>query len=191
MSLAALHPKLQSHCTGKTIYCYYFYIQLLKTLYIYRKLCETVEPSSFGCTPLQWSPKKQIIETSTPCDYSFIRTPVRGDCSSGYESLLSTPKELDSSQENVGVNSTPVRPEKLKRRWLREALTSVPNNANLTRPTVIMTAHKQPALLPPSFEPSITSTPDRPPASLIRALQNAEKQWTGAIALMQLASSPH
>lgn len=184
---------------------------------LFRKLCEVVEPSAFGCTPLQWSPRKPTSEISSPSGNSSVfRTPVRGnggDLSSGYESMLS----LDSSQETLvdaanGLlllehQQTPVRPEKPKRRWLREALTSVqPDNANLTRPSVIMTAPKQlevqPAIVPltpgsPAFHPSSTSTPAKPPSedtntsSLIRALQNAEKQWTGAIALMQLASSPH
>lgn len=177
-----------------------------------RKLCEAVEPPSFGCTPLQWSPRKSALEMSSPS--SSIGTPVArraGDMSSGYESLLFSPS-LDSSQENVQVleasmpsaalNQTPVRPEKPKRRWLREALTSLnvspAKDANLTRPSVIMTAPQKQTATPyahgsPYFQPSNTSTPAKPgsPSSLMRALQNAEKQWSGAIALMQLASSPH
>jgi hypothetical protein len=74
----------------------------------------------------------------------------------------------------LALPDTPVRPEKPKRRWLREALTS--NNEQLITNRV--------------FQPKNTSTPDKPNNStLMRALQNAEKQWTGAIALMQLASS--
>ena len=112
---------------------------------------------------------------------------------------------LDSSRgENErsvssSYTDTP-RPEKLKRRWLREALTNdnispkktlinanvspkkTLTNANMTRPTVLMMANKS-----PGFQPTNTSTPAKP--SLTRALQNAEKQWTGAIALMQLATS--
>ena len=85
----------------------------------------------------------------------------------------------------LALHDTPVRPEKPKRRWLREALTS--NNeqliANMNRPSVIIAS-------PRVFQPKNTSTPDKPNnTNLIRALQNAEKQWTGAIALMQLASS--
>ncbi|EFX80253.1 hypothetical protein DAPPUDRAFT_243937 [Daphnia pulex] len=166
---------------------------------LYRKLCEAVEPSSFGCTPLQWSPRlnnnknKSIITSPT-------KSTSRRDISSGYESLLQEchlNSTLDSSRENVmnetangssgflALPDTPVRPEKPKRRWLREALTS--NNeqliTNMNRPSVIIAS-------PRVFQPKNTSTPDKPHNStLMRALQNAEKQWTGAIALMQLASS--
>lgn len=103
---------------------------------------------------------------------------------------------LESSQENVlneAVNAsasmislpeTPIRPEKLKRRWLREALTNNNEqiNANMCRPSVIIAS-------PRVFEPTNTSTPAKPGGTLIRALHNSEKQWTGAIALMQLAGS--
>lgn len=103
---------------------------------------------------------------------------------------------LESSQENIlneAVNAstslvslpeTPVRPEKPKRRWLREALTNNNEqvNANMCRPSVIIAS-------PRVFEPTNTSTPAKSGGSLIRAMHNAEKQWTGAIALMQLAGS--
>merc|ERR1712071_54767 len=177
---------------------------------LYRKLCEAVDPSTFGCTPLQWSPRPIKL---------FGDSPSRVDISSGYESMLQECKlnsTLDSSRgENErsvssSYTDTP-RPEKLKRRWLREALTNdnispkktlinanvspkktlinanvspkkTLTNANMTRPTVLMMANKS-----PGFQPTNTSTPAKP--SLTRALQNAEKQWTGAIALMQLATS--
>ena len=178
-----------------------------------------MEPSSFGCTPLQWSPRKS---SASELNKTIVFTsPIRcvaptttADMSSGYESMLlhnsslANATVLDSSRENsepTGLTnivssstinsstdwSTPVRPEKPKRRWLREALTTSNEQntcSNQTRPSVIMHAC-QPAS-PRVFEPSNTSTPAKP-MSLIRALQNAEKQWTGAIALMQLASSTH
>ena len=144
-----------------------------------------------------------------------MTAPAVADMSSGYESLLlnnssivNATNILDSSRENneqtgMGIASpsvvhssadwsTPVRPEKPKRRWLREALTTSneQNNstANQTRPSVIM--HACQPVSPHTFEPRNTSTPAKP-SGLTRAMLNAEKQWTGAIALMQLASSTH
>lgn len=159
-----------------------------------------MEPSSFGCTPLQWSPRSN-------CNKSIGASPLssstpRRNLSSGYESLFqecNLNSTLDSSREKSALNETangssgilalpdtPVRPEKPKRRWLREALTNNNEqiNANMTRPSVIIAS-------PRVFQPNSTSTPAKPSSnnSLVRALQNAEKQWTGAIALMQLASS--
>ena len=107
-------------------------------------------------------------------------------------STLDSSREHDQRDESVTAGSETPRPEKPKRRWLREALTndispnSLTTNANMSRPTVLMMANK-PCPVSPRFEPSSTSTPAKP--NLIRALQNAEKQWTGAIALMQLATS--
>lgn len=167
---------------------------------LYRKLCEAVEPSSFGCTPLQWSPRSNNSKNkSFLASTSDSSTPSR-NISSGYESMFQEchlNSTLDSSRENatnetvngsssfLALPDTPVRPEKPKRRWLREALTSNNEqlNANMNRPSVIIAS-------PRVFQPNSTSTPDKPSNSnLMRALQNAEKQWTGAIALMQLASS--
>lgn len=168
--------------------------------YFNRKLCEAVEPSSFGCTPLQWSPRSNNSKNkSFLASTSDSSTPSR-NISSGYESMFQEchlNSTLDSSRENatnetvngsssfLALPDTPVRPEKPKRRWLREALTSNNEqlNANMNRPSVIIAS-------PRVFQPKSTSTPDKPSNSnLMRALQNAEKQWTGAIALMQLASS--
>lgn len=162
-----------------------------------------MEPSSFGCTPLQWSPRSNSNK-NVKCEKSIGASPSsstpRRNLSSGYESLLQDchlNSTLDSSRENVlnetangssgflNLPDTPVRPEKPKRRWLREALTNSNEqlNANMTRPSVIIAS-------PRVFQPSNTSTPAKPSNSALEhALQNAEKQWTGAIALMQLASS--
>ena len=111
----------------------------------------------FGCTPLNWS-----------------SSPARD---SGYESsLLQTPPQSQCH-----------RPEKLKRRWLREALNNEhalatsPVDANKLRPTVLMMATKSPV---DKFVPVDASTPAKGNA-LTRALQNAEC----AIALMELAAS--
>lgn len=157
-----------------------------------------MEPS-FGCTPLQWSPKSNSNKNRSIGAPPSPLTP-RRNLSSGYESLLQDchlNSTLDSSRENVlneTVNTsnsflpladTPVRPEKPKRRWLREALTSNNEqfNANMYRPSVIIAS-------PRVFQPNSTSTPAKPCTSgLMRALHNAEQQWTGAIALMQLSAS--
>lgn len=164
----------------------------------FRKLCEAVEPSSFGCTPLLWSPKSNYSHNKTINDSPSSSTP-RRNLSSGYESLLQDfhlNSTFDSSRENATIDTsnnsgciplpdTPVRPEKPKRRWLREALTNNTDHihANMNRPSVIIAS-------PRVFQPNSTSTPAKPSSNtLMRALQNAEKQWTGAIALMQLASS--
>ena len=168
-----------------------------------RKLCEAVEPSTFGCTPLQWSPRKSALEASSSS--SPFGTPATRDMSSGYESLVFSPSldtsrdyrqhVLEASTPSAALSQTPVRPEKPKRRWLRKALTSLnvspAKDANQTRPSVIMAAPQKSTSNPAIyFQPSSTSTPGKPD-NLIRALQNAENQWAGAIALMQLASSPH
>lgn len=160
---------------------------------LYRTLCQAVDPtSSFGCTPLQWSPSPAKSRKSSPGSSMH-------DTSSGYE----------SSQHP----ETP-RPEKPKRRWLREALTTFDDNkprqydttaANMLRPTVLMMVGKGEHTSPvanrvptavknphseQSFQPIGTSTPvAAKPDLTTRAMQNAEKQWTGAIALMQLAST--
>lgn len=167
--------------------------------YGYRKLCEAVEPS-FGCTPLQWSPRSNSNRNKSFVASSPASSTPRRNLSSGYDSMFQEchlNSTLDSSRENamndtangssgfLALPDTPVRPEKPKRRWLREALTSNNEqiNANMNRPSVIIAS-------PRVFQPYSTSTPDKPTnINLMRALQNAEKQWTGAIALMQLASS--
>lgn len=157
-----------------------------------------MEPSTFGCTQIQWSPKSNYNKNKSVGASPSSLTP-RRNLSSGYESLLQEchlNSTLESSRENVNnetANSsssflalpdTPARPEKPKRRWLREALTNNDQlNANMSRPSVIIAS-------PRVFQPNSTSTPAKPSSNtLMRALQNAEKQWTGAIALMQLASS--
>jgi len=157
---------------------------------LYRKLCEAVDPSTFGCTPLEWSPRPTKLFAESPSE--------RVNISSGYESMLQDCKlnsTLDSSNDRSvncsSLTETPLRPEKLKRRWLREALTNEPTSPkkcpNMMRPTVLMMATKPICPASPRFEPINTSTPAKP--SLTSALQNAEKQWSGAIALMQLATS--
>jgi hypothetical protein len=173
-----------------------------------RKLCEAVDPSpgSFGCTPLHWS-SSPAKATSISSEQSVVASPIQHDQSSGYESLqesqLRSPVSYSPSIQNVSTDpQTPVssRPEKLKRRWLREALIDSPPspfpststaNANQLRPTVLIMANKSP--VSGSFEPSDTSTPakSRTDSVLTRALQNAEKQWSTAVALIELSNNHH
>lgn len=207
---------------------------------LYRKLCEALEPTpSFGCTPLQWSPSPvKVLSTS----FSGRPTCDVLDQSSGYESQLVSPASSNvsfveqqqqhlpqqpqqpqppqpqlSSQNQAQTTPVSSRPEKLKRRWLREAratghitspikaspkksspIKASPKktspvkslfgvaSANQLRPTVLIMAPKAASPRGPAL--SATSTPDKS-SVLMRALQNAEKKWSGAVALMALAGN--
>ena len=59
-------------------------------------------------------------------------------------------------------------------------------SANQLRPTVLIMAPKAASPRGPAL--SATSTPDKS-SVLMRALQNAEKKWSGAVALMALAGN--